>query len=102
GIVRTIHWHERTVAAAASRYGAPVFARTPPPGLSAGTIDRPVADGDVLPGDMIGHWLTNGDELALWLPIQQALVFGDAMLRGDDGTLRRCPDSWLDLGHRSP
>jgi hypothetical protein len=22
------------------------------------------------------------------------------MLRERDGTLRRCPDSWLDLGHR--
>lgn len=35
------------------------------------------------------------DEIALWLPAQAALAFGDAMLRTGDGKLRQCPPSWL-------
>ena len=102
GVVRTIHWHQRSVAAAADRYDAQVWARQPPPELSSGPLDQPVSDAGVLPGGVIGHWLADGDEVALWLPAQHTLVFGDAMLRQRDGTLRRCPDSWLDLGHRQP
>ena len=34
------------------------------------------------------------DEIALWLPRQAALVFGDAMLRTSAGQLRVCPGSW--------
>jgi len=102
GVVRTIHWHERSVAAAVDRYTARVWARPAPAGLDAGPLDEPVANPGRLPGGVIGHWLTAGDELALWLPDQQALVFGDAMIRERDGTLRRCPDTWLDLDHRSP
>jgi hypothetical protein len=102
GIVRTIHWHQRAVASAADRYNAHVWARQPPSDLSSGSLDEPVANGGTLPGGVIGYWLADGDELALWLPVQQTLVFGDAMLRDRGGTLRRCPDSWLDLGHRQP
>lgn len=102
GIVRTIHWHERTVAVAADRYAARVWARPAPPGVLWGSLDQPVADAGLLPGGVIGYWLTNGDELALWLPVQQTLVFGDAMIRDREGTLRRSPDSWVDLGHREP
>lgn len=35
------------------------------------------------------------DEIALWLPAQAALAFGDAMLRTAAGDLQRCPASWL-------
>jgi hypothetical protein len=34
------------------------------------------------------------DEIALWLPRQRALVFGDAMIRTREGRLRMCPESW--------
>jgi hypothetical protein len=102
GIVRTIHWHQRSVAAAADSYGARVWARPAPPGVLWASLDQPVADAGLLPSGVIGYWLTNGDELALWLPVQQTLVFGDAMIRDREGTLRRCPDSWVDLGHREP
>ncbi len=34
------------------------------------------------------------DEIALWLPAQAALLFGDAMLRRATGQLRLCPNSW--------
>ena len=102
GIVRTIHWHQRSVAAAADRYCARVWAREAPPGLVSGALDDPVVNAGPLPGGPIGYWLADGDELALWLPVQQTLVFGDAMIRDRQGTLRRCPDSWVDLGHREP
>jgi hypothetical protein len=39
--------------------------------------------------------MERADELALWLPVQAALLFGDAMLRSAAGELRTCPDSWL-------
>lgn len=102
GIARTIHYHERSVAAAADRYSARVWARQAPPDITMQPPDEPVADAGLLPGGVVGHWLTEGDELALWLPDQQALVFGDAMLRAKDGTLGRCPDDWLDQDHRRP
>ena len=66
------------------------------------SLDDPVVNAGPLPGGPIGYWLADGDELALWLPVQQTLVFGDAMIRDRQGTLRRCPDSWVDLGHREP
>jgi len=34
------------------------------------------------------------DEIALWLPRQRALIFGDAMIRTRAGELRVCPESW--------
>jgi hypothetical protein len=34
------------------------------------------------------------DEIALWLPRQAALVFGDALIRTSAGQLRVCPESW--------
>jgi hypothetical protein len=102
GIVRTIHWHQRTVTAASNRYDAEVWARKAPPDLPAESLDQAVADAGPMPGGVIGYWLADGDELALWLPAQKAMVFGDAMIRERDGTLQRCPDSWPDLGHRRP
>ena len=102
GIVRTIHWHQRSVAEAADRYDARVWARQAPPSLSSGPFDEPVARVGVLPGVGVGYWVGDGDELALWIPSKETVVFGDAMLRDQDGTLRRCPDSWLDVGHREP
>ena len=30
-----------------------------------------------------------------WLPEQRALVAGDRVLGGGDGSLRLCPESWL-------
>src|SRR5438270_9049386 len=64
-VVRTCHWHERSVAEAAARYDAPVIDQTSgeaPAGWRAVDVER-------------------NDEIALWLPDQLALLFGDAMLR---------------------
>lgn len=76
GIVRTCHWHQRSIAEAAARYEAEVWARSE------------------LPGELVAHDVERDDEIALWLPAQAALLFGDAMLRSAAGELQVCPDSW--------
>ena len=58
-------------------------------------FDRGVADRQLLPGAVQAFWVARDDEIALWIASPAALVFGDVMMRSDDGTLRRCPDSWL-------
>ena len=82
GIVRTIHWHERSVDAASRRYDAEVSAS---PGLK---------DGDEIFGGMRVTEMERDDEIALWLAEQNALLFADAMLRRPSGELRMCPESW--------
>ena len=93
GIIRTCHWHERSIPEAARRYEADVWAR---PSRSS-EIDRPfghaVADGEEPFGLRVTD-LERIDEIGLWLPVQHALVFGDAMIRHRDGVLRMCPPSW--------
>jgi hypothetical protein len=94
GVVRTIHWHQRSVAAVALRYGASVWAMRatgiaePPP------LDHLLEDRATLWDGIQAFSLERGDEIALWLPGQAALVFGDAMLRRGEGRLCVCPDSW--------
>lgn len=95
GIIRTLHYHERSIPEAAARYRAEVWARRPPPPISAGPLDHAVPDAAALPGGVQATPLVRDDELALWLPAQRALAFGDAMLRDPDGQLSMCPDSWL-------
>jgi glyoxylase-like metal-dependent hydrolase (beta-lactamase superfamily II) len=96
GIVRTCQWHQRSIDAAVSRYGAEVWAR-PPAGDAAGPlVDHPVGGGEELFGGAVRIVnIERGDEIGLWLPAHTALVFGDAMLRRAGGVLRVCPDSWL-------
>jgi glyoxylase-like metal-dependent hydrolase (beta-lactamase superfamily II) len=94
GIVRTIHWHERSVAEAAARYGASVWAKRPPSGDELQPFDRALEDGEELWDGIRACSVERIDEIALWLPAQEALVFGDAMLRRDTGQLRVSPDSW--------
>jgi hypothetical protein len=95
GVVRTIHWHERSVAAAAARYDARVWAGLPQDGNALRPYDIALGDGKSLPDGIEAFALERADEVALWLPEQAALVFGDATLRrGDTGELYMCPDSW--------
>ncbi|MFZ0041350.1 MAG: hypothetical protein WAK93_08590 [Solirubrobacteraceae bacterium] len=94
GVVRTIHWHERSVAQAAERYGASVWAGTAPDGAGPHPPDRRLRDGDELWDGIQAFAVERVDEIALWLPTQKALLFGDAMLRSETGELRVCPDSW--------
>ena len=94
GILRTCHWHQRSIPEAASRYGASVWARP----STASDIDEPfdheLADGQVALGLRVID-IERIDEIGLWLPARGALIFGDAMLRRDAGTLQMCPASWI-------
>jgi hypothetical protein len=95
GVLRTCHWHERSVARAAARYRAQVWAKPPPSGAPLHPFDHAVTNRERLFGGLLALDVERADEIALWLPAQAALLFGDAMLRGDAGELHVCPDSWL-------
>ena len=95
GIVRTCHWHQRSIAEASSRYRAEVWAKPPPTGDPRYAFDHLATDGEALPGGLRAFDVERNDEIALWLPAQAALLFGDVMLRSATGELRVCPDSWL-------
>jgi glyoxylase-like metal-dependent hydrolase (beta-lactamase superfamily II) len=91
GVVRTCHWHQRSVSEVASRYGAEVWAKRHEGG---GAFDRGLHDRDELFGELCVFDVERADEIAVWLPRQAALVFADAMLRTRAGELRVCPESW--------
>ena len=98
-ILLTVHWHERSAAELAGRYGADVWAN----GGAAGRLEvatRLFAPADVLPGGVIGIDAQRAGETLYWLPDQRALVSGDVLLGDGDGGLRLCPESWLrDTSH---
>ena len=94
GIVRTCHWHQRSVDEVASRYHVGVWAQRHPDGDAPYPVDHVVRDGDELFGELRAFDVERVDEIALWLPRQAALVFGDAMIRTRAGELRVCPESW--------
>jgi metallo-beta-lactamase superfamily protein len=94
GIVRTCHWHQRSVSEAASRYAAEVWAKPHPDGRSLHPLDHAVGDREQIVGELRAFDVERADEVALWLPRQASLVFGDAMLRKRAGELRVCPESW--------
>ena len=96
GVVRTVHWHQRSVAEAAIRYHASVWAKSPPAdGRDWPPFDCALEGGEEALDGLRVFDVERGDEVVLWLPAQAALVFGDAMLRRPSGELRVCPDSWL-------
>jgi glyoxylase-like metal-dependent hydrolase (beta-lactamase superfamily II) len=94
GIIRTILFHQRTIAEAASRYSTEVWARRYQGDENALPFDRELTDGEEPFEGVTAHGLERVDEIAVWLARQRALIFGDAMLRSGDGELRICPDSW--------
>jgi hypothetical protein len=95
GVVRTLHWHQRSVAEAGERYKAAVWAARPADAELLQPFDNELVNGEELwDGAVQAFAVERADELALWLPVQAALVFGDAMLRRAGGELRVCPDSW--------
>jgi hypothetical protein len=94
GIVRTCHWHARSVADVADRYGADVWAGNERNGYAWGALDHPIGDRDELFEALQIFEVERDDEVAVWLPRQAALVFGDAMLRTSGGDLRVCPETW--------
>ena len=94
GIVRTCHWHQRSVSEAASRYRVPVWAKVHAEGSPTDVVDHPVGDQDEILEAIQVIDTERADEIAIWLREQRALLFGDAMIRRDSGALRICPDSW--------
>jgi glyoxylase-like metal-dependent hydrolase (beta-lactamase superfamily II) len=94
GVVRTCHWHQRSIAEVVSRYQADVWAKLHPDAPAPFALDRAVRDQDELFDGFRVFDVERADEIALFLPRQAALVFGDAMLRSNAGQLRVCPESW--------
>jgi hypothetical protein len=98
-IVRTTYWHQRTIPQASERYDAEVWAMPAPADAPPCAFSQAVDHGQQLPGDLHAFSVSRQDELALWLPKQSALLFGDVLLRARNGTLQLCPESWLDPPH---
>ena len=94
GVVRTCVWHQRSIPEVANRYDSDVWARPDPDGRARHGPDRALSDRDEPVDGLRAIDVERADELALWLPRQRALVFGDAMIRTREGELRVCPDSW--------
>jgi glyoxylase-like metal-dependent hydrolase (beta-lactamase superfamily II) len=94
GIVRTCHWHQRSVSEVASRYTAEVWAKQHRDGGVPYAFDRTISDRDEFFGELRAFDVERADEVAVWLPRQAALVFGDAMIRTRAGELRVCPELW--------
>lgn len=94
GIVRTCHWHQRSISEAARRYGAEVWARQQGDGQVLHAFDHAISDRDELFDELCVFDVERADEIAVWLPRQAALVFGDAMIRTRAGELQVCPESW--------
>ncbi|MGO9901156.1 MAG: hypothetical protein ACLP0J_16015 [Solirubrobacteraceae bacterium] len=94
GVIRTCHWHQRSIPEARNRYNARVRARCDSGGRAHHAFDLAVTDRDQLFDAVVVRDIERADEIALWLPRQAALVFGDAMVRTSAGQLRVCPESW--------
>jgi glyoxylase-like metal-dependent hydrolase (beta-lactamase superfamily II) len=94
GVIRTCHWHERSVAGAATRYDADVWAGSARLARVSPPHDHSVSDRAQLFEGITAFDVERDDEIALWVAPQRALVFGDAMIRRRTGELRVCPESW--------
>lgn len=98
-VLVTVFWHTRHTAAMVERYGARVWA--PSRGRAAvarraGGLSDPFPPGADLPGGIAAFGTARANEVVYHLPAHRALVPGDVILGGKDGTgLRLCPDGWL-------
>jgi glyoxylase-like metal-dependent hydrolase (beta-lactamase superfamily II) len=93
-IVRTCHWHQRSIAEVADRYHVDVWAKRHADGRVPYAIDHVVGDRDEPFEGVHVVDVERADEIGLWLSDQRALIFGDAMVRDKAGKLRICPESW--------
>jgi hypothetical protein len=94
GVVRTCVWHQRSIGDVARRYEVEVWARPHPDDRVRHAFDHAVSDHEELFDVLRVIDVERADEIALWLPRQRALLFGDAMIRTESGELRVCPESW--------
>ena len=81
-VLRTVHWHQRSIDEVVARYPDARFANAESDPLPAGVEALAAAK----------------DEMIFWIPEHGALVPGDVLLGTDDGGVRPCPDSWLPEG----
>jgi glyoxylase-like metal-dependent hydrolase (beta-lactamase superfamily II) len=100
-VLITVHWHVRSTAAIAerwpeSRLWAP--RRTGKPLRGHAEATDVYVPGDDLPGDVRTRPTARESEAVFWIPAHSALVVGDVLLGGKDGTLRMCPQRWLEHG----
>ena len=72
GVVRTCHWHQRSIDEVVSRYDVPVWARRDPDGNVPHALDHAVDDRQVLFDRLRIIDAERADEVALWLPHQRA------------------------------
>jgi len=94
GVIRSCHWHQRSVDQAAARYHAEVWAKAHAAGRGWPGYDRELTERQELFGAITAFETGRDDEVALWVAPERALIFGDAMLRREEGQLIVCPDSW--------
>lgn len=101
-VLLTLHYHLRSAPAVVSRYrkrpGAALWAAHGTAARLDGSVDRPFAAGDSLPGGIRAFATGRDDEVVLWLPRARALVTGDVLLGGTRKPYRVCPASWLPKG----
>ena len=100
-VLVTVFWHTRAAAAMVDRYGAHVWAPTrgrQAIARRAGVVTDAYRPGDSLPGGIEAFRTARAAEVVFWLPGHRALVPGDALLGGESGGVRLCPESWLPEG----
>lgn len=96
-ILISVYWHVRSSPEILERYeGSTLWAHEP---ARRGMRNRVLythtfKDGDVLPGGVEAITMHHMNEAAFWLPQHDALLFGDSVVRHDDGA-GLCPRSWL-------
>jgi uncharacterized cupin superfamily protein/glyoxylase-like metal-dependent hydrolase (beta-lactamase superfamily II) len=96
-IVITNRDHERAAGSAAQRFGAQVAASEPDAREISIRVDRLVSDGDTIGGARViglAGFKTAG-EFALYLPMKQTVIVGDALWGEPAGSLRMMPDDRL-------
>jgi hypothetical protein len=100
-VLLTVYWHGRSTGElragevwAQSRSARPLRNR----GVE---VAHAFAAGDALPGGVSALQTARANEVAFWLPRQQAVVVGDVLLgagakpRATADPLRLCPERWL-------
>ncbi len=96
-VLVTVFFHTRSAFRMAERYAARVHAVSGARGLieRRGGAVAPYRVGSTLPAGIVALPTGRRTEVVLWLPSHRALATGDAILGGEDGGLRFCPESWL-------
>ncbi len=101
-VLISIFWHARSAQAVLDRYeNASVWAYEAARELVSErtNVTDGFRPGEKLPGGAVAYHAGRALEVVLWLPSHRALVAGDVLLGGEDGTgARLCPTSWLGGG----